>query len=380
MKTAKILWGATDLGAPHFSSDILWRTGFRAPDAFFLIEIGGKTWLFLSPLEIGRAHKEARADHLVLTERFAKRGEVSAQGLARFLRGRGVRKVLVAHAFPHGIARLLREHFSLHDAGHTLYPERACKTTREIAEICSAQRACEEAMAAGIAFLRKCKIKGTRVYDQDRVVTSEMIRRVVGDALWRRGYLGSGTIVACGIQAADPHCMGWGPIAARRPIVMDVFPVSLESHYYADMTRTVFKGRPSPDDIRMYEAVAKAQEIAFGAVRAGADGATIHAAAKEYLASQKYPTDTKRSPAEGFIHGLGHGVGIDIHEAPHMGVGGAVLEEGNVVTIEPGLYYHRPRRGIPAGGIRLEDMVLVMKSGGRNLTKFPKGIAPAIIP
>jgi len=223
------------------------------------------------------------------------------------------------------------------------------------------------------------------VYDGTRAVTSEIIRRIIDDALWKRGYLGSGTIVACGRDATDPHRMGSGLIAPRQPMVMDIFPVSLATHYYADMTRTFFKGEPSEDFARMYAAVLGAQEAAIAVIRAGVDAGAVHRAAAEYLASRGFPTRTARGRPEGFIHGLGHGVGIDIHEAPRLGARSQILEAGNVITIEPGLYYGRASRRvgmrgkIPVGGIRIEDMAVVTKTGCTLLTKFPKDLKSAII-
>ena len=83
---------------------------------------------------------------------------------------------------------------------------------------------------------------------------------------------------------------------------------------------------------------------------------------------------------EGFFHCVGHGVGIDIHESPIIGRVKWILEEGNIVTVEPGLYYQRARGHIPVGGIRIEDMVFITKNGCLNLTKFPKDIKNMIIP
>lgn len=381
MKTAKVWWGATDIGGAHFSSDILWKIGFRAPDPFFVVEIDDEVYMLMSPLEIGRARKEAQADHIMLFDSFRKHkdAKTEAHGLINFLKTYKIREVIVPHAFPHGIALLLGGALAVHDGGHTLCPERATKSKKEIAEITAAQRAGEEALGRAVTFLRGCAIKGARVIDATRAVTSEMLRRIINDALWEQGYLGSGTIVACGAQAADPHCAGAGPIMPRQPIVMDIFPVSLRSHYWADMTRTVFKGEPSEDFLRMYEAVVGAQEAGIAMIRAGADGGAAHRAAAEHLLSHGFPTRIVGGRPEGFIHGLGHGVGIDIHEAPRLGALRQILETGNVITIEPGLYYQRARKGIPAGGIRIEDMAVVTKNGCDLITRFPKDIKSAVL-
>ena len=379
MKDTKVWYGATDIGVPHFSSDIFWKTGFKAPDPFFVIEIRGRAYMLMSPLEIGRAKKEARADRILLIDSFLKQGEASVQGLTRFLKAYKIREITVPHGFAQGIARVLGKAFIVHDSGHSLCPERARKSPREVSEITGAQRATEDAMAAAVAFMRSCVIRGSLVYDGAHAVTSEILRQIIDDALWARGYLATGTIVACGSDASDPHYMGSGPVRAREPIVIDIFPMSLRTHYYADMTCTIFKGTPSDNLQKMYEAVRGAQEDAIKKIRPGEDGAAIHAGAREYLASHGYPTRIGKDSAEGFIHGLGHGVGIDIHEAPNLGTRGGVLEQGNIVTVEPGLYYKKARGNIPSVGIRIEDMVLVTKTGSQNLTRSPKDLVDVII-
>ncbi len=100
-------------------------------------------------------------------------------------------------------------------------------------------------------------------------------------------------------------------------------------------------------------------------VRGGADGAAVHREVQEFLKKAGWRTGPANGKMEGYFHGTGHGVGIDIHEAPWVTPRGGTLEGGTVVTVEPGLYYW----GV--GGVRLEDMVLVTKTGCRNLTKFP---------
>ena len=128
----------------------------------------------------------------------------------------------------------------------------------------------------------------------------------------------------------------------------------------------------------MYEAVREAQDLAIAKVRAGADGSMIHKDTALFFESRGYPTNFYKKP-EGFIHGLGHGVGIDIHESPSLGGTPHILEEGNIVTVEPGLYYQKSHGSIPAGGIRIEDMLLITKTGSKNLTRFPKNLADVII-
>lgn len=372
-KTARLLYGATDIGAPYFSGDILWKTGFHAPDPLFLAEIGGKTVLFASPLEAGRAEKEADADRVVRVT------DSPLVAVAGFLKERGVRLVEIPGDFPYAMAEKLKNYFSLTVGSEPWYPARARKTAAEVKEIEKAQRATERAFDAAVVFLRECKIKGNALYHGTRPATSAMARKIIDDSLWRDGYLATDTIVASGAEAADPHCIGRGVLRARVPVVIDIFPVSLTTHYYADMTRTVFKGEPIRGYIKMYEHVLTAQERAIKKIRPGADGREIYGGVCDYFSNEGYATRMSDTVSEGFIHGLGHGVGIDIHEYPRLGSDVEILEEGNVVTVEPGLYYPKKRGDIPAGGIRLEDMALVTKTGYRNLTRAQKGLSSAII-
>ncbi len=351
--------------------------GFKAPDPFWLIEVGGRTHMLVSALEYGRAKKEARVDEVILLER--QRGEASIKIVTDFLTQKGITDVVVPDSFPLGFGRALEKAFRVDVRKAPFYPERARKTKWEITEMLKVQRAAERAARKAMDFLRDCAVRGNRVMAEKEIVTSDILRNIIDQSLYQDGCLGLDTITSCGIEAADPHAVGAGPILPYQPIVLDIFPVSRGTHYYADMTRTVFKGKPSQDLQKMYEVVREAQEAAIAKVRAGVDGSVIHKDTARFFESRGYPTNFDKKP-EGFIHGIGHGVGIDIHEPPSLGGTPHILEEGNIITVEPGLYYHKPRRGIPAGGIRIEDMLLVTKTSSKNLTQFPKDLAGVIIP
>jgi Xaa-Pro aminopeptidase len=125
------------------------------------------------------------------------------------------------------------------------------------------------------------------------------------------------------------------------------------------MTRTVVKGEPSPEVREMYEAVRDAKANAASMLRAGAVGADLYRATVEFFRDRGY-----ESNAQGFIHSLGHGVGLEVHEEPSLGPQGGALVAGNVVTIEPGLYYPG------TGGVRLEDMGAVTETGFDRFTQY----------
>jgi Xaa-Pro aminopeptidase len=168
------------------------------------------------------------------------------------------------------------------------------------------------------------------------------------------------TIVASGVRSALPHGRATAAKLPRRGFVTLDFGVILNG-YCSDMTRTVHLGRPAADERSAYEAVLEAQEAAVAAVAAGVSCAEVDEAARSVL--------RRLGLAEAFSHSTGHGVGLEIHEAPRVGAGEkARLLTGMVITIEPGVYL--------AGrfGIRIEDMVAVTGVGGQVLTPAPKAL------
>lgn len=176
-------------------------------------------------------------------------------------------------------------------------------------------------------------------------------------------------IVAGGIKTYEPHYMGAGVIERSQPIVIDIYPQSKETGYFADMTRTVCLGEPSNELVSMYEAVRQAHQASVACLRPGARCQDIHGASVKVFETLGYKTSgvgTLFPFAEGFVHSVGHGVGTDVHEAPSMGRKSTdVLQVGDVVTIEPGLYYKH------IGGVRLEDLFLITKDGYEQLTTLP---------
>ncbi len=153
---------------------------------------------------------------------------------------------------------------------------------------------------------------------------------------------------------------------ADQPIVLDLFPYSKKTRYFADMTRTVVRGKASPKLKEMYALVLEAQQIAIAAIKPGVTGKYVNDLVCEHFEKHGYGTTHTKSKT-GFIHSTGHGVGIEIHEGPSIGEGGLEpLVAGNVVTVEPGLYLPE------IGGVRIEDIVVVTEKGCIDITKFPK--------
>ena len=197
-------------------------------------------------------------------------------------------------------------------------------------------------------------------------VTSEMVRGAINLSLAREGLIAKHTIMASGEQCVDPHDAGSGPIRPNSTVIIDIFPRHTESGYFADQTRTVVRGKASKQVREIYDLVHAGQQYAFDRIQGGCDAQAIHHGIVELFADGGWPTGPRNGRNQGFFHGTGHGVGLDIHEPPSFGVRPSTLPAGAVVTVEPGLYYE----GI--GGVRLEDMVLVTEDGCENLTNAPK--------
>ena len=168
------------------------------------------------------------------------------------------------------------------------------------------------------------------------------------------------TIVASGLRSALPHGRATETRLPRKGFLTLDFGIILGG-YCSDMTRTVYLGKPRPRERAAYEAVLEAQQAGVEAVRAGVSCGEVDEAARSVL--------RKAGLAEAFSHSTGHGVGLEIHESPRLGVGQKTrLQAGMVVTIEPGVYL--------AGefGIRIEDMVAVTQTGGQVLTPAPNAL------
>ena len=210
---------------------------------------------------------------------------------------------------------------------------------------------------------------GTLRLDGDPL-TAERVKRAIEIELLAHDCALDETIVACGADAADPHDRGSGPLAADEAIVVDIFPRSKATGYYADMTRTFCVGDPGETIERWYGLTYKAQRAALDTIEAGVSGSDVHDAVCDVYEDAGLPTLRADETTEtGFIHTTGHGVGLDIHEHPRLSEEETELEAGNVVTVEPGLYDPE------VGGVRIEDLVVVTEDGHENLTEYPTELA-----
>ena len=355
-------------------ANLYYATKFWAPDPFIFAQINGKKILVMSDLEVDRARAESRVDEVLSMSKLqaaVKKQGLPAPGAAEVLdflfKERGVKQIEVPASFPVALADRLREiGYTLSIRKDPFFPERMVKSKEEVEAIREAIRLTEEAIQSAIAVIAQAEIKGEELWLRGRPLTSELIRKMLHLTLMGSDCLGRETIVAGGTQACDPHCIGSGPLRAHWPIVMDVFPVSMKSRYYADITRTVVKGKPSEKVKKMHRLVMEGQEIGFKMIKPGVNGKEVHQAILNHFEKNGFKTGEVDGRMQGFFHGTGHGLGLEIHEAPRVGGVNDILQAGQVVTVEPGLYY------LDAGGIRIEDDVLITPTGCDLLSSLPR--------
>ena len=334
-----------------------------------------KRWPLLLPTSSPRSHRKARHCRVLSYNQCVEklRHKVKHPGHAAvinlLLREQGIRKIFVPSNFPHGLARELRNYkIKVRVKKGGIFPEREFKRADEIKKISAALMMAEVGLAEGIQALKTSKINRDGKLNYHGVpLTSEKLRAIIDIAIIQAGGLACHTIVAGGRQGSDPHEQGHGPLHANEPIILDVFPRSQKTGYFGDITRTVVRGRASETVRRLYNTITRGQEIAFGKIRPLARAIDVHSAVQTFFDSEGYKTGKKNGRMHGFFHGTGHGIGLEVHESPRVGVATHdVLAVGQVITIEPGLYYPE------IGGVRLEDVAAITPQGSRNLTKFEK--------
>jgi Xaa-Pro aminopeptidase len=362
------------LAESEHDANMLYATAMFVPDPFIYFRNRGRSYIVMSDLETDRAKKQAPHCQVLSLSRYQK--QLREEGLKRpgfadvicrvFIERR-IRQARVPQNFPFGLASDLQRRKIRVKPLPEIFPQREFKSPAEVAKLSDALRMSEAGMEAGIRVLRASKIRGRSLLYQGTPLTSERLRAAIDKAIIDKGGLASHTIVAGGEQGCDPHDCGHGPLRANEPIILDIFPRSQSTGYFGDLTRTVVRGRASEAVRRLYATVQGAQKAAFRAMRPGVPTMDIHKTVQEFFQREGYKTGKKNGRMQGFFHGTGHGLGLEIHEQPRMGpTSPGKLKAGQVITVEPGLYYP----GV--GGVRLEDVALLTAKGNRNLTRCPQ--------
>jgi Xaa-Pro aminopeptidase len=357
-------------------------------DPFLYLETNGRRVVVTNPLEDDRIAEAAPdlerllADELGLDELIAQglqREVVYREVFARAVDRVGIRAAIVPPEFPLALADRLR------GTGVELTPDdevfetrRRRKTAAEMAGI----RRATEAGLAGLAecarALREASIDDDQLRIDGELLTSEIVRARVREVCARAGAPAPDDIIVAPMRPGDAvgHESGSGPLPAHAPICIDLWPQDEESGCWSDMTRTFVRGDVSDAVAQLHTLVLDAHARACAAVRPGVPGVDVYGIACDVFEAAGHPTQRTKAPGEtlrhGFYFGLGHGVGLEVHEAPALGrTGSEPLIAGDVIAVEPGTVDPQD------GGMRVEDLLVVTEDGYENLTaSFPYDLTP----
>jgi Xaa-Pro aminopeptidase len=363
------------VAASEGDSNMLYATGFFVPDPFIFFQHKKTKYIVMSDLEIDRAKKQAHADRVLSLSlyqrklrKLGKTPVTTIDVLDLLFRERGIRALIVPANFPALLTDQLRaKGYSVQIKRDPFWPRREIKNSTEIKQITESLRIARLGLEAGIRMLKRTKTKRDGyLYLNGARLTSEMLKTAVNTTIMAQGWLPSHTIISSGNQCVDPHHEGSGPIKADSSIIFDIFPRSQQNGYFGDLSRTVVRGRASDKLKEIYATVQAGQKIGFDQIRDGINGKAVHQNILDLFEARGFHTGKINGRMQGFFHGTGHGLGLDIHEPPRIAPIDAVLRIGHVVTVEPGLYY------LGVGGVRLEDVVVVTPKGNRNLTDCPQ--------
>lgn len=360
------------------NADMYYAIRFLFSDPVIYLRHGDRELLVCSNFERAEAARHGRVSEVHAFDEFGytqllseapSRHLAFAELVRRVTEFVGVRALTVTAQAPVHVVDYLRARgLDVSCDPEALIGPRRCKRPDEVEALTVVQRANERAMQAAIDLIAAAAPRDGVLTLEGTPLTAERLRAAMDAVFLALECFAEGTITAGGAAGAAPHNTGTGAFRPNEPIVLDVFPRHKRLRYYADMTRTVSKGDPGPDVRRMYDVVLRAQQIALSMIAPGANGRTIYDAVCRHFEAAGYATNlhTGTYPERGFIHGLGHGLGLEIHEEPQLRRRDEVLEVGHVITVEPGLYD-------PAiGGVRIEDVVVVTAGGCENLTRFEK--------
>lgn len=379
--------GALFLYSESFKDvNMYYLTRFLAPDPFILLKrVDDAPILVVNSMELPRARKESivRDVRSYVDYNYMKIVKAAAEphvGGLKFLTSVVKRElgedatICVPHKFPVLIADAMRkEGLNIKPVFNLIEKARESKEPDEVEEIEAMQKVAEKVVAEVIDLIAACGVdsRGTLIHRENgrsQPLTVDRLKSVIGRLLIEKGCVIEDLIVAPGPKSADPHYSGDpnDEIKANQPIIIDVFPQNLRRRYFTDMTRTVVKGKAPREIRKMFDVVMEAKDACLDALHAGIHGSEMFNLCCDVLEKAGYETVRGgRQIEKGFTHGLGHGVGLEIHEYPSLSeVYRFPLKEHSIVTVEPGLYD-------PAvGGVRIEDIVELTAKGCRNLTKM----------
>jgi Xaa-Pro aminopeptidase len=375
LRTVSVLiWGSSET-SPELRHEVPLAIG----DPFLYLEADGRRAVVTNTLEDARLAEAAPELERLLVDQLGRdellaaghsRTDVEHEVCLRAARALGIDEATVPLDFPLGLADSLRAAGVCLTPDEDLFSERRRhKTDVEMAGI---RRAADAAVAAtrdAADMLRAADIREGELWDGGERLTSEAVRARIREVCARAGAPAPPDIMVkpMGPDPRIGHYPGAGPLPADTPLLIDLWPRDEATGCWADMTRTFVRGAISDRVAEIHRLVVDAHERVCAAVRAGIPGVDLYNLVCEMFEVAGHPTGRTKPPGqplrEGFYAGLGHGVGLEVHEAPSLGrVGAAPLIAGDVVAVEPGLVVR------PVGGTRVEDLLVVTEDGSENLT------------
>jgi len=364
-------------------ANMYYLTKFLAPDPFiFLKRADSDPTIVVNQMEYPRAQKQSiiktvksYVDYNYLnTLKTAKDPQIGAMKFIAKVAKKELgakTKICVPPNFPVIAADVLRnEGLNVNPMFGVVEKARETKDKQEVETIKEIQQVNEKVTSEAIELIANSDVESNKtLHYKGEPLTVGKIKSFFGSKLLENGCLPEeDIIVACGTKSSDPHYVGEAEdkLKADQPIILDIYPRSIQKRYWTDMTRTIVKGRASDKLKKMFDAVFEARNASLDAIQAGAVGSQVYDVCCDVLEKAGYETTRGgKKITKGMTHSLGHGVGLQIHESPRMSeLYTSPLKAHSIVTVEPGLYDPQ------IGGVRLEDIIEVTKSGYNNLTKM----------
>lgn len=369
MSTADLLIGSVE-------AEMQYRSGLTAPDEYIYLkpETGTATVYFDAREYNVQAEKLAALQNGVTIEALETYQAAADQNqkpwtrfekvLYHILTTANVNHVRVSGNVPYRIIKNL-DTIGITYEVYDFAAESMQKTSLQIDYLKQAQAVTNGAFDVVQQILKDSVIANEYIEYNGEILTSEFVKAAVTQYFTAHKYsCPHSMIVASRTQSECAHDMGSGPLYANQSIIVDLFPQSNVTGYYADMTRTFVKGTPSTALQALYTAVLEVQSLIVEHIAVGMTCGEVYSQTMNAFIARGFHT----SGQEGFTHGrTGHGLGLSVHEEPSLGPNSYVLQAGNVVTVEPGLYY----KGI--GGVRIEDVIVFHPDGTKeNINTYSK--------
>lgn len=350
-------------------------------DMTILLEHDGQAYAIVRNIEMDRTSQSGRfatvycPEDLVPADKIdGNRNIAFAQAGAALCAKLGLTDVVSDQMLPLVVADVLRESGVSVVCDRELgILERRRKDDWEVDQLRAAQSHTENAIRHAFEVVRDAEDRDGVLVVENAPLTSERLRSMIAMHLLSHGLASPDDCIAAGGPiGSDCHHSGAGPLRVNEPLILDVFPLHLESRYFGDCTRTLVRGEIDPRLAEMHAAVVEAKAAATRTCRAGVTAADVHAAAKQVFLDRGYhigmPDEGMPDDTIFYPHGTGHGIGLEVHEPPLLDDHGGELVVGDALTIEPALYCRT------IGGVRIEDMVITRENGCENLNTLPESL------